>query len=78
MFDKKRKMMIQIEGMSCNHCVNKVKNMLEETEYVKKVKVDLRKKEAIIWSSEAIDKNQVQKRIEDLGYQVVNIWEENR
>lgn len=48
--------------MSCSHCANKVKTTLEGIESIKKVKIDLDKKEAIIWSSEKIDENKVREK----------------
>lgn len=35
-----------IEGMSCNHCVNAVKNLIEDVEGVKSAIVDLNTNEA--------------------------------
>lgn len=54
MFNKKIKTIIKVEGMSCNHCANKVITSLEELEEVSKVKVDLKSKEVTILSKEAL------------------------
>lgn len=35
MFAKKRKIVIKIEGMSCEHCAKKVQTTLEKIEHVK-------------------------------------------
>ena len=78
MFSKKIKAVISIEGMSCSHCASKVKTALGEIENIKRVKISLDKKEAIIWSSEKIDRNKVKEKIENLEYKVVNIREDNR
>lgn len=77
MFSKKVKTVVSIEGMSCSHCANKVKTTLEGIESIKKVKIDLDKKEAIIWSSEKIDENKVREKIENLEYEVLSIREAN-
>lgn len=38
--------MINVEGMSCGHCSNAVKNLIEEVEGIESVEVDLGAKEA--------------------------------
>ena len=40
------KTLIEIEGMSCGHCSNAVKNLIEEVEGIETVEVDLGAKEA--------------------------------
>ncbi len=40
------KVFIEIEGMSCGHCSNAVKNLIEEVEGIDAVEVDLGAKEA--------------------------------
>lgn len=37
---------IAVEGMSCNHCSNAVKNLIEEVEGVESAEVNLVEKEA--------------------------------
>ncbi len=72
MFNKE-KTIIKIEGMKCQHCAAKVINALENIEGVKKVKIDLDKKEAIIKSKEKLDINILKKAITDLDYEVISI-----
>lgn len=72
MFNKE-KTIIKIEGMKCQHCASKVSNALENIEGVKKVKIDLDKKEAIIKSKEKLDINILKKAITDLDYEVISI-----
>lgn len=59
-------MIIKIEGMSCGHCVNRVKNGLEKAGAVN-VSVDLKKGEA---SFENLDESIAKEVIEDLGFDV--------
>ena len=59
--------------MKCQHCAAKVINALENIEGVKKVKIDLDKKEAIIKSKEKLDINILKKAITDLDYEVISI-----
>lgn len=72
MFNKE-KTIIKIEGMKCAHCAAKVTNALENIEGVKKVKIDLDKKEAIIKSKEKLDTTKLKKAITDLDYEVISI-----
>ena len=51
MFEKNINTVIKIEGMSCEHCAKKVSQNLLTIKGVKKVKVNLKEKEAIISSS---------------------------
>ena len=76
MFSKKIKTIVKIEGMSCEHCANKVKNALMNIDDVKGVKVNLSKKEAIISSNNKLDKDLIKKIIEDLDYKFIDIVEE--
>lgn len=72
MFNKE-KTIIKIEGMKCQHCAAKVINALENIVGVKKVKINLDKKEAIIKSKEKLDINILKKAITDLDYEVISI-----
>jgi copper chaperone CopZ len=73
MFSKKIKTVVSIEGMSCEHCANKVKKELEKIDNVKKVKVDLIKKQATILSEKSLDEKQLKETIESLEYQYCGI-----
>ncbi len=62
---------IIINGMSCGHCVNHVKEALMEIQGVKEVKVDLETKTAEI--SENVADSVIKAAIEEVGYEVVSI-----
>ncbi|UWG98110.1 heavy-metal-associated domain-containing protein [Dehalobacter sp. DCM] len=64
---------IVIEGMSCNHCVNHVKEALSELAGVTDVAVDLAGKNAVIQTSSDIPDEQITAAIEDAGYEVKGI-----
>ena len=49
------KKVIYIEGMHCQNCEKRVYNTLSNLDSVKKVKINLKKKEAIIETDETID-----------------------
>ena len=63
--------------MSCIHCANKVKTTFLKIDNIKKVKVDLAKKEATIISNEKLDINKIKEKIEQLDYKVIDIMEIN-
>lgn len=65
---------ILIEGMSCNHCVNHVKEALSEVNGVTNVEVDLAAKYAIA-EGNGITNEDIKFAIEDAGYEVVGIEE---
>jgi Cu+-exporting ATPase len=78
MFNKKIKTIVCIDGMSCEHCTNKVKNALEKIENIKQVKVDLRKKQATILSEKSLDEKQLKEIIENLDYKYLGIVGESK
>ena len=63
---------VQIEGMSCCHCTNKVEMALKELPGVKSVKVVLENKKAEIVSNKEIDDETIKRVIEEIGYHVSN------
>ena len=73
MFGKKYKKIISIEGMHCEHCAKKVKDMLSSIEGVNKVNVNLTKKEAIITSKIELDNKTIEESLKDLDFKITNI-----
>ena len=63
---------ISIEGMSCAHCVNHVKEALKEIG-AENIEVILDKKMATVDVKDAIDDKKIKLAIEDAGYDVVKI-----
>ncbi len=61
---------IKIEGMSCNHCKMSVEKALNSIGGVKKVEVDLAKKQAVIESDIEIDDNIIREVIEEAGFEI--------
>ena len=78
MFGNKMKTTIKIEGMSCEHCANKVKTTLEKIENKSKIKVNLSKKESTITSNKKLDLKLLKEEIENLDYKVVDIMEKEK
>ncbi|MBM7869152.1 copper ion binding protein [Clostridium pascui] len=64
---------ILVEGMSCGHCVNHVKEALKELNEVTSVDVNLDDKTAIIEASIEVKDEDIKFAIEDAGYEVVGI-----
>ena len=62
---------IFIDGMSCNHCVNHIKEALAELQDSGKIQVNLDEKYAIVETS--YKDNEIKEKIEDQGYDVVSI-----
>lgn len=63
---------LQVEGMSCMHCVSAVKNSVGSLPGVSKVEVDLTgKKVTIDFESEQVSLDQIKAAIEDAGYEIV-------
>ncbi|MBS5825403.1 MAG: heavy-metal-associated domain-containing protein [Clostridium argentinense] len=62
---------ITVNGMSCMHCVNHVKECLSELENVKSVEVNLDSKTAIVESSDNLNEEKVKDALDDYGYEAV-------
>lgn len=77
MFFRKKKKVINVEGMSCEHCVVKIQKALEQLIDVIKVKVDLKEKRVFVYYQNDLDSILLQKTIEELGYIVTGVKEEN-
>lgn len=74
-FEKRKKKIIGVEGMHCEHCAEKIEKALEELSDVEKVKVDLKKKNVTVFYENDVDSLLLQKTIEDLDYVVTGIKE---
>ena len=72
-----RETVIKIKGMVCSGCENRVKNVLKELRGVKEVEANHNKGEVKITSSDRLDKEILKKRIEDLGFEFVEVVKEN-
>ena len=61
---------LNVEGMSCMHCVKKVETALKEVKGVKSVNVSLENKTAEVTLKEEVDISVLKKVVEDAGYEV--------
>lgn len=73
MFNKSNKKTLTIEGMHCEHCAKKVESTLKNINGIDKVKVNLSKKEATIYSKIKIDNQTIQDSFKELDFKIVNI-----
>jgi copper chaperone len=66
-----QQVVLNVEGMTCNHCVNSVKNAVGALAGVEKVDVDLNaKKVAVDFQAGAVTIDTIKEAIEDQGYEV--------
>jgi len=63
---------LTIEGMSCMHCVNRVKDALEAVAGVSRVDVSLEEKKATV-EGERLKEDALKAAVEDAGYEVTGI-----
>ena len=61
----------QVEGMKCEHCVKKVKEALCTIDGIKKVKVNLEKKEVTVFykKNQLVLVEDLKGAVENLGYE---------
>lgn len=64
---------LNIEGMSCMHCVMHVQNSLKEVAGVSDVKVDLGGKSAVVELEGDDGDEKLKAAVADAGYEVVSI-----
>lgn len=61
---------IKVEGMSCGHCVMRVKKAIEAVEGVRKAEVDLPNKQAVVEYEEGkANLEKVKAAIREAGYE---------
>lgn len=63
---------IIIEGMTCDHCKNRVERYLNDMEGVSAT-VNLKKKQAVVSMEREVSEEELRKVIEKAGYEVVEI-----
>ena len=71
--EKKMSKTLVIEGMMCAHCQGRVKEVLEKTEGVLSVVVDLEQKTARVEGSEHMKEEDLILAVQSAGYQVISV-----
>ncbi len=69
------KKLINIEGMSCGHCVKHVEDALVEVSGVEKVEVSLQDKNATVVLNQQVEDSKLREAVEEAGYEVTSIKE---
>ncbi|KUO72394.1 MAG: heavy metal transport/detoxification protein [Clostridia bacterium BRH_c25] len=64
---------INIEGMSCMHCVKHVEEALKDLAGVSKVTVDLKEKNAVVELSGSVEDAKLKEAVEEAGYDVTGV-----
>ena len=67
------KKQINIEGMSCGHCVKHVEEALKEIAGVANVTVSLEGKNAIVELNSEVEDSKLKEAVEEAGYDVTGI-----
>ena len=67
------KKVLLIDGMSCSHCANKVKDILIGIDGVNEVFVDLENKKVTLLYDNDFSLEEVQKKLEDDGYKLIDV-----
>ena len=69
LFNKKQ--IVKIDGMHCEHCAKTVEGKISTIEGVKKVKVNLNKKEAAITADNNIDTKLIKEVLKETDFKVI-------
>lgn len=66
------KKIVKIDGMTCEHCQNRVERAINEIDGAA-AKVNLRKKEAVVSYEASLDEDELRSVVEKAGYTVIDI-----
>ena len=64
-----KEIIINVEGMMCEGCENRIQNSLKSIEGIKEVKANYKEKTVTI-VGESVDIDKVKEKIEDIGFVV--------
>jgi copper chaperone len=68
---KNEELVLNVEGMSCQHCVNSIKKAVGVIKGVSNVEVDLDKKTVTTsYDADKVNMEDIKEAIEDQGYEV--------
>lgn len=67
------KKIINIEGMSCGHCVGRINKALSAIEGLNGVDINLDEKRALVTLDQDVTDEKIKVEIENSGYKVVGI-----
>jgi copper chaperone len=69
---RKMSSVLEVKGMSCQHCVMSVTKALNQLEGIKNVQIDLAKGEVRFNNTKSLASERIQKAITDAGYEGVS------
>ena len=64
---------VYVDGMTCNHCANRVKEVFGELPGVKGVEVDLKEKKVSIDTAQNLKEEEVSRILEEQGYTLISM-----
>ena len=62
-----KKITLKIDGMHCDGCASRLEKALNMKEHIKSAKVSFKEKKAIV-EFDSIDKKEIEKYIEEIGF----------
>lgn len=62
---------LNVEGMMCEKCENRIENSLSMIEGIRNVKASRENKKVIVDADDNVNEDDIVKRIEDLDYEVI-------
>lgn len=62
---------LEVNGMMCEGCENRIKNVVKNIEGVKDVEADHNKGKVIITLNNKVEKSIISEAINDIGYEVI-------
>ncbi len=63
---------LKVEGMHCEGCENRIKNVLKTIDGIQEVDANHETKEVVIKADENLDLNEVKERLSDIGFDVTS------
>ncbi len=67
------KMIVKVNNMSCNHCKNRVEEVLKNIAGIENAEVNLDEKLANVEFFGSVDEEEIKEKINDAGYEFVGI-----
>lgn len=67
-----KEIVLEVTGMMCSGCENRVQNVIKQIDGIEEVKADFKLGKVIIKVNKEVDINFISQQIEDLGYEVKN------
>ncbi len=66
-----KKLIINVNGMSCEGCENRIKNAVQSIDGVESVLASHKDSLVAVMAEDSVDENIIKERIEDIGFEVV-------